>query len=173
MARGTSTLARTPFHSKAKAPREARPSKLAPRQRKAPTIYRSAKLMASANGQACACCGIRDGTIVGAHRNEGKGERLKNPDCWTAYLCLRCHAMLDQGKDLARDARRLMWSAAYVRTLNVWLVSCLVVGESADALDQRRMAVQMVKSAEAFVDGVNALCEWVHAEFMAGRLCVR
>lgn len=62
-------------------------------------------------------CGIEDGTVVAAHRNEGKGMGLKVSDALVAALCHKCHAELDQGKELSRDARRSLWDKAYIRTI--------------------------------------------------------
>ena len=57
-------------------------------------------LLRLARDQACANCGAQDGTVVAAHSNHaehGKGRSLKAHDCFTAHLCSKCHAWLDQG----------------------------------------------------------------------------
>jgi len=78
------------------------------------------KLLKSAQDQACMSCGADDGTVVAAHRNEGKGMGYKNPDWQVAYLCHLCHHALDNGKDLTREERRALWNAAYVKTVDSW-----------------------------------------------------
>lgn len=95
-----------------------------PKSRVSPKIK---KLTASANGVPCMCCGIQDGTVVSAHRNEGKGTSLKTPDWQIAYLCNKCHFELDNGKDLTKEERRNMWNAAYVKTVDYWFRNRIVV----------------------------------------------
>lgn len=85
---------------------------------KSTTQERIPKLLKLANGQACTCCGNRDGTVVSAHRNEGKGTSIKNPDWQIAFLCADCHFILDNGHDLTKQERRNMWNAAYVKTID-------------------------------------------------------
>lgn len=55
--------------------------------------------------------------LVPAHRNEGKGERMKVDDCLTAGLCNECHMEIDQGKNLSREERRRELDRAILRTL--------------------------------------------------------
>jgi hypothetical protein len=76
------------------------------------------KLLKLANGQACMCCGNRDGTVVAAHRNEGKGIAKKNPDWQISFLCSTCHFRLDNGNELTKEERRNLWNAAYVKTID-------------------------------------------------------
>ncbi len=61
----------------------------------------------------CGICGINDGTVVAAHRNEGKGMGLKVSDALTAPLCFSCHRDLDQGKD-SREEKRDRWNRAFI-----------------------------------------------------------
>lgn len=72
----------------------------------------------------CMGCGkYNEGDVVAAHRNEGKGLALKNPDFMWAALCnLKCHYELDQGGKMTRDEKRAFWMAAYWRT-QAWLWS--------------------------------------------------
>lgn len=72
----------------------------------------------------CMGCGkVNEGDVVAAHRNEGKGLGLKNPDyMWAALCSLKCHYELDQGRHWSREQRRDFWSAAYWRT-QAWLWS--------------------------------------------------
>ncbi len=61
-------------------------------------------------------CGRVD--VQAAHRNEGKagGKKLMD-DCWTAALCLLCHALIDQGRDDTRDERRRRMDLAILLTI--------------------------------------------------------
>jgi beta-glucanase (GH16 family) len=55
-----------------------------------------------------------------AHANwgvYGKGLGQKAHDCFVAALCIRCHAELDQGKNLSADERQQMWESAFRKTL--------------------------------------------------------
>jgi len=54
---------------------------------------------------ACVRC-YRKGMTQAAHRNQGKGLALKVDDCWTAALCVECHAEIDQGKTMSKEERR-------------------------------------------------------------------
>ncbi|WP_454760642.1 hypothetical protein [Caulobacter segnis] len=70
----------------------------------------------------CMGCGkANEGDVVPAHRNEGKGMGLKNPDfMWAALCTLKCHYELDQGNKWSREEKRAFWNAAYWRT-QMWL----------------------------------------------------
>lgn len=76
-------------------------------------------------------CGCDDGTTVAAHTNElwlGKGRSIKAPDYYTAWLCHRCHAWLDQGAGMdptglyegTRAGKAEMWTRAFLRTVARW-----------------------------------------------------
>jgi DNA (cytosine-5)-methyltransferase 1 len=80
-------------------------------------IFRSKKLLEAVRQCPCAHCGAQDGTVVAAHRNEGKGMGIKVSDALVAALCFRCHAELDQGATLSRDERRNRWNQAYIKTM--------------------------------------------------------
>jgi uncharacterized CHY-type Zn-finger protein len=80
-------------------------------------IYRNAKILQLAKESPCQCCGNDDGTVVAAHRNEGKGMGLKVSDALIAYMCYKCHHELDNGKELSRDERRDMWNRACIKTM--------------------------------------------------------
>lgn len=94
---------------------------------------RSPRLLATARDQSCTHCGVRDGTVVAAHSNQlqhGKGKSLKAHDCFTAWLCCRCHDFADgrSGVDplglyrATRADRQAMWTRAFDRTLvQLWL----------------------------------------------------
>jgi len=65
-----------------------------------PKTYRNPKLLRLADGQSCVECGARDGTVVSAHSNNGKGMGLKASDATIMFLCYRCHTEYDQGKSM-------------------------------------------------------------------------
>lgn len=88
--------------------------------------FRSKTLLDAARDQACVMCGAQDGTVVAAHRNEGKGMGLKVPDYWNAWLCHACHSRLDQVKDMTREQRRAFWNEAFVRTAAQWFEQGIV-----------------------------------------------
>lgn len=89
--------------------------------------FRNPELLKLANGQECQNCGDTYG-VVAAHANWldfGKGKSHKAHDCYHAWLCMRCHAFLDQGtgmdptkiySDIKQDKRE-MWQRAANRTL--------------------------------------------------------
>lgn len=85
--------------------------------------YENPQLLALAQfAPHCMGCGKHnEGDVVPAHRNEGKGAGLKNPDfMWAALCTLKCHYELDQGSKWTREERRAFWMAAYWRT-QAWL----------------------------------------------------
>ena len=84
------------------------------------------KLRDSARDAPCMLCGTRDGTVVAAHRNEGKGMGLKVPDFWVAYLCHGCHHEIDNGKAMTREERRTAWLRAYANTTRYWFMQGIV-----------------------------------------------
>ena len=83
---------------------------------------RSARLMGAYRLIPCQCCGRDDGTVVGAHSNQaihGKGRSIKASDQYCASLCTRCHAALDQGRDMNRAERNLLWYLAHIKTVQL------------------------------------------------------
>ncbi len=62
----------------------------------------------------CANCGAEDGTIVPAHRNEGKGFGLKVHSALTVPLCAKCHMALDNGPALL-ETKRTEWNRWFVK----------------------------------------------------------
>lgn len=78
-------------------------------------------LRRAAEGESCIVCGAEDGTVVLAHRNEGKGMALKVPDFWGLDLCGCCHAEYDQGKTLSREERRAMFNDHYPKQVERWI----------------------------------------------------
>jgi len=83
--------------------------------------YRNRKLLEACRQLPCQNCGIEDGTVCAAHRNEGKGMGMKVSDALVAALCHRCHHELDNGKLLSREARREMWNQAYIKTVQAMI----------------------------------------------------
>lgn len=82
--------------------------------------FRSKKLREAADGESCIACGSHDGTVVLAHRNEGKGMGLKVPDFWSLDLCARCHSEYDQGKSMTREEKRSWFNAHYPKQVERW-----------------------------------------------------
>lgn len=80
-------------------------------------MFRSKKIMEACRKLPCMHCGANDGTIVGAHRNMGKGMALKVSDALVASLCYKCHHEYDNGMNLTREERREMWDKAYINTM--------------------------------------------------------
>lgn len=78
------------------------PQDAIPRQR----TYRSKAHRARVATLACVDCGAKDGTVVPAHMNLGKGMAIKASDAAIAALCLRCHSRLDQGGAMTKEQRR-------------------------------------------------------------------
>lgn len=81
-----------------------------------PITHRSEALRKSAQGESCVACGREDGTVVWAHRNEGKGMGLKQHDLLGLYLCQACHSWYDQGK-ADRDEKRRFFEEHYPATM--------------------------------------------------------
>lgn len=81
-------------------------------------MYRDTKLLEACRLIPCQHCGAEDGTVVAAHRNQGKGMGLKVSDTLVASLCFRCHIELDQGARLTKEERRELWNAAHLKTLH-------------------------------------------------------
>ena len=83
-------------------------------------IYRNKRLLEIARNFPCQHCGIDDGTVVAAHSNQlrdGKGKGIKASDYRIASLCFKCHAELDQGKNLSKQERLEMWEEAHRKTI--------------------------------------------------------
>jgi hypothetical protein len=88
-------------------------------------IYRDKSLLKLAQDQFCLlrvknfCRGGSDSTVACHHNSaiSGKGMGIKAHDCWTAALCVSCHAEIDQGKDMNRDERRSRMDRAILMTL--------------------------------------------------------
>ena len=79
---------------------------------------RSKKLLKLVAGLDCQACGSGQ-MVQAAHTNwgGGKGRGVKADDNLVAALCLKCHFEVDQGKDLTKDERQLMWYLAHTLTV--------------------------------------------------------
>jgi Protein of unknown function (DUF1364) len=86
---------------------------------------RIATLRDSARTETCTHCGADDGTIVWAHSNalaHGRGASFKAHDLMGAYLCHRCHDLVDgRAGALTKQQKRFMfieaWAASMVRLI--------------------------------------------------------
>ena len=86
-------------------------------------MYRNKKLLQAARDQACQNCGAMDGTVVAAHSNQlrdGRGHAFKCADYRVAYLCIRCHDLVDgrSGK-LTKQEKIDMWEEAHRKTIGL------------------------------------------------------
>ena len=72
--------------------------------------WRSQRYLRAVASLPCMIC-FREGATQAAHRNQGKGMAIKTDDCFTAALCVDCHADLDQGKSTRADKRERMDAA--------------------------------------------------------------
>jgi hypothetical protein len=92
------------------------------RARKARTSQDKTYLSAC-RGQLCflsiaGVCRSESDTVVPCHANwadYGKGMGIKAKDIYTVPGCMRCHAELDQGFSLTKEAKRAVWEWAYTR----------------------------------------------------------
>ena len=83
-------------------------------------MYRNKNLLELVRQFPCQNCGIENGTIVAAHSNQlrdGKGKGIKAHDYRIAALCYKCHAEIDQGKDLSKTDRMELWDEAHRKTI--------------------------------------------------------
>lgn len=92
--------------------------------------FRSQKLRDAAKNYDCVLCET-PGKTVGAHPNRvalGKGVGCKAHDCYLAYVCDRCHGMIDgQIKlDEKYSSPEECWTIAYLRTVLIWFQDGLV-----------------------------------------------
>lgn len=106
------------------------------------TAYRNRRLLDLANGQPCAWCGVKDGTVVAAHANwsdYGKGAMRKADDCFVAFLCRTCHAEIDQGRG-DHEHKRHVWECAHRATmLSLWKQGLIVIGDGSAQPRARRV----------------------------------
>jgi len=79
-------------------------------------VFRSDKWLRAVASLPCMLC-FREGATQAAHRNVGKGMGMKTDDCFTAALCVDCHAEIDQGGALTRQERRDRLDQAILMTV--------------------------------------------------------
>jgi hypothetical protein len=84
-------------------------------------VFRSKKLLELCRQLPCQVCGRNNGTVVAAHRNEGKGMGLKVSDALVCSMCFECHSEMDNGKILTKDERRDMWNRAFISTMKEFI----------------------------------------------------
>ena len=79
---------------------------------------RSRKLLKLVTELPCQHCGT-EYMVQAAHSNwgGGKGRGVKADDNLVAALCLNCHYEIDQGKDLNKLERQIMWNNAHRATV--------------------------------------------------------
>lgn len=82
------------------------------------------KLLAAAQDSphCMSCLCDNDGTIVAAHSNQlrdGKGTGIKAKDYRVAYLCHRCHSIIDSGNGTRAEKFRA-WDEAHLNTVAFW-----------------------------------------------------
>jgi len=86
-----------------------------------PQTYRNPNLLKLAKEAPCAYCG-NYGTTVAAHSNwHDKAMSKKASDSFHAHLCFTCHSELDQGKNMTKEERKMMWLEAMAKTYH-WLL---------------------------------------------------
>lgn len=88
------------------------------------SYVRSQKLMDAYRRIPCQHCGRDDGTVCGAHSNQGahgKGRGIKADDNRAASLCSLCHHAIDQGRILTAAERLAVWWDAHVKTVRTLL----------------------------------------------------
>ena len=78
--------------------------------------YRSPAWLRAVASLPCMVC-FREGRTQAAHRNQGKAMALKTDDCFTAALCVECHAEIDSGRDLSKQERRERLDTAILMTV--------------------------------------------------------
>lgn len=78
--------------------------------------YRSDRWLRAVASLPCVIC-FREGATQAAHRNQGKSMGMKTDDCFTAALCVTCHAEIDSGKNLTRQERRERMDSAILMTI--------------------------------------------------------
>ncbi len=81
--------------------------------------YRNKDLLRAVSQLPCQICGL-EGQTQASHSNQledGKGMGIKADDCFTAAICMKCHAEIDQGKTYTKDVRKAVWDKAHKRTM--------------------------------------------------------
>lgn len=77
----------------------------------------------------CMGCGLDnpDGNLLClAHSNSlahGRGSYHKSKDEFGAYLCFRCHQLVDVGHGLSKEEKREYHFKAWVKTVEWWITN--------------------------------------------------
>lgn len=89
----------------------------------------------------CANCGAQDGTIVPAHRNEGKGMGIKTHDAYCCPLCMSCHHAYDNGP-ASLDEKRQLWRDLWIIHMSALIEAELIapVGSKVRELRPQKLA---------------------------------
>jgi len=87
--------------------------------------FRSKKLLSMArDAPYCFSCGkSNDCDIVAAHSNflsDGKGKGTKAVDYRIAYLCAKCHQIVDTSHRHSKEEKKQLWENAHRATIG-WL----------------------------------------------------
>jgi hypothetical protein len=80
---------------------------------------RSQKLLDAIRALSCQHCG-RPPRSEASHSNQsqhGKGRGIRASDVYCAALCPSCHVEVDSGKNLSREQRLSIWTAAWIKTV--------------------------------------------------------
>lgn len=91
--------------------------------------------------RACISCGQNDGTVVPAHRNEGKGMGVKTDDFYAIPLCYKCHFWYDNGP-APLEHKRAYWKDHWLLHMSALLAAGMVapVGYSEKVRPFKRLA---------------------------------
>ncbi len=109
---------------------------------------RSPALMRAYRLLPCQHCGVRDGTVAGAHSNwaeHGKGRGIKASDIYCASLCSVCHHDLDQGNFWTNEQKRAIWQEAHEKTMRALILLSQTDGKEARALRRTLVKLEIVK----------------------------
>lgn len=91
--------------------------------------FRSKKLTDGARDMPCVLCGSM-GTTVAAHTNQlslGRGFAHKAPDYYVAYVCQRCHDLIDgRAGGLDKEQKHALWVEAFIKTVPIWFEQRIV-----------------------------------------------
>lgn len=81
--------------------------------------FRSQNHLRNVASLPCQLCGVH-GQTQASHSNQsihGHGRSIKASDEFTAAICVREHAQIDQGRRMTREERVFRWMLAYHRTV--------------------------------------------------------
>jgi hypothetical protein len=106
-------------------------------------MYRNKELLRYARHCECQHCFLpfMQDTVVAAHSNQlrhGKGMGIKAHDCFIAYLCCRCHDIVDGRAlpNLDQSTRERIWNIGHQNTLNLLIGKTMLDQEAMELLHQ-------------------------------------